>query len=945
MTRAENDYIKFDFSTKYSKEIEWLFEQQNVDGLYPVYFILYSYRHGLGTTDYRAGIDALQDKLYKASLRIFEGDKSQFSHLSGLQKLIESIKKSLFDEAYVYLLDEALRKTNLVSGTQLQPNARIATTIANILKEHGCETVFGAFSGIGIYALACEGMRFTGAEPYAPANLIAEVLCDAYGITDAYFSTANPLEPWTSDKYDAVIGNLPVDVDFANVSRADRYLSGFNAKQNEFIQKLLKRKTARKSAAILIHFRFANERDYDKTRMAICQNGLLEMVIALPENIFREAYTPTYLLILDMAGGHKEAIFMDATASMDRQSSVSSSYWRNRFDLRECVKDTERVQVSYETIANASWSFNPAVYLQNAICREGQELVRLGDIASVSYGHLVKGERFIDYRSLSDDFRQVASGITPTVANEHGHTVEGPCILVSLTKATRKYSQNLVCGICRDYGKYSVDHFLPILQPDPNKILPDYLALALMSDPSFARYFKAIQEHHTADVRPSHLSERMIPVYTDMAKQKKAVMDALGRADMADMTYNIVVAGAGDTLNWYQKTFLKYGCNLLESVDSVEGPEGLEHLLKNRTREDTPASQRIDAVVYVPDIPLSSGNNEEEEEKFSGLDAIIDLSRDYKRDGIPFYASSNDSLDIIRESGFFSPRRLRMLESGHFFMNDANGRPTDALTAAIREELDRTKSPVTRVRARNQAAFEAAEWLDQAYADKNIRAAETISKFLMAAEEGTDMSENLSQLRNVAHRIIEILKECNAVPPLDNGAIPSLLKDGKYRDKKGDKKQYIQHISIMTDSLSSSLVSLINIGNEGTHSSESSTNLGSAMLQILLEFITWFYKKRNQFSSHLTGYWSVDSDSGYEDDWEETSGPAVLEFVNGKPFWSCGDVHLFVERDSNLKAGDIVTVRKRSKDTGKVRKPGVLFFAYPQDANNPNGYTFEKSNP
>lgn len=946
MTRAENDYIKFDFSTKYSKEIEWLFEQQNVDGLYPVFFILYSYRHNLAApldkNAYQAGNDALQDKLYEASLRIFMGDKSQFSHLSGLQKLIESIKKSLFDEAYVYLLDGALRKTNLVSGTQLQPNARIATTIANILKEHGCETVFGAFSGIGIYALACEGMRFTGAEPYAPANLIAEVLCDAYGITDAYFSTANPLEPWTSDKYDAVIGNLPVDVDFANESRADRYLSGFNAKQNEFIQKLLKRKTARKSAAILIHFRFANERDYDKTRMAICQNGLLEMVIALPENIFREAYTPSYLLILDMAGGHNEAIFMDATASMDRQSSVSSSYWRNRFDLRECVKDTERVQVSYETIANASWSFNPAVYLQNAICREGQELVRLGDIASVSYGHMGQGERFIDYRSLSDDFRQVASGITPTVANQHGHTVEGPCILLGLTKATRKYSQNLVCGICRDYGEYSVEFFLPAIKPDSTKVIPDYLALALMSDPSFARYFKAIQEYYTDEIRITHLLERRIPIYTDMVKQKKAVLDALGRADMADITYNIVVAGAGDTLNWYQKTFLKYGCNLLESVDSVEGPEGLEQLLKDRTREDTPASQRIDAVVYVPDIPLSSGDNEEEEKEFSGLDAIIDLSRDYKRDGIPFYASSNDSLDIIRESGFFSPRRLRMLESGHFFMNDENGRPTDALTAAIREELDRTKSPVTRVRARNQAAFEAAEWLDQAYADKNIRAAETISKFLMAAEEGTDMSGNLSQLRNVAHRIIEILKECNAVPPLDNGAIPHLLLDGKYWNKK-DGRNYIQRVSIMSKPLSSSLISLIDIGNEGTHSSESSANLGSAMLQILLEFMTWYYDNHNKFSGHLSGYWTVDSD--YEDDWEETSGPAVLEYINGKPFWSCRDVHLFVGRDSNLKAGDIVTVRKRTEDTGKVRKQGVLFFAYPKDDNNPNGYTFEKFNP
>ena len=947
MTREENAFILEDFLPALKRESKWLFERQKIDGLFPVFFILYSYRHhlplvfdGNSMGGYEPGKDILQDRLYDASLMTFAGDKSQFARLGGILDKLESLDRELFDKVYCFLLDSMLCRTDLVEGTQLQPNSRISQTVANILREHGCQTVYGAFSGIGIFALACEGMKYTGAEPYAPANLIAEVLCEAFKIKGAEFSYSNPLDEWPRKKYDAVIGNLPVDADFFNIYRADHFLHHFNVVQNSFINKLLDKGTAKKTAALLVHFEFANYSEYDQTRKRICEGGMLETVIALPEDIFRDALVPTYLVILDMEGGHTEAEFLDATGSTDRQLVFSYTYMLNRFDLRECVKDNERVKVSYETIQRASWSFNPAVYLQNAVCREGQELVRLGDLVSVSAGKMVEGERFIPYDALSDSFSRVAAGITPSApTGRQGQIVEGPSVMVALSSSTRQYDQDILCGICREYDRYSAEFFLCVLKPDTEKILPDYLALALLTDPSFAKYFKSIQEYYTDNIRSSHILERRIPIYTDLAMQKAAVMDALGRADMAEVSYNIVLAGAGDNLAWYRSALSKYGCTLLACVDTVEGADGLEHLLAELSRENTPVSKKADAVVIVSDIAL---NGKKDEEPFAGLDAVLDLSLVYGKSGLKFFVSSKCSLDEIRETGKISSRRLKPVESGHFFMTDEKGRPTVALAASVREELDRAMSPESRIRTRHHAAFEAAQWLDETYALRDIRATETLSEFLMAAEEGIDTSRNLSDLRNIAHRIIEILKDCRAVPSIDNGAIPHLLYDKKYENVK-DGKTYIQDVPIMRRSLSSSLISLIDIGNEGTHTFRTSANLGSAMLQTLLEFVTWFYDKRDEFSAVLTNYWHIDSE--YERNWEETSAPAKRQWVAGKEYWTSGDVHLFVPYGTDIQEGDIVTVRERKEDTGRFKPEGVKYFAYPKDFNNqnPDGYTIDRS--
>ena len=933
----------FNFLLELGNYVKGLFERRQIDGLFPVFFIFYSYRHDLplsfskDSMEFERGKDTLQDKLYDAALLAFGGDSKQFARLMNVQIWIASKDRTFFQKVYPLLIDSLLCQTDLVAGTQMQPNSRIAFTVASILKEHGCETVFGAYSGIGIYALACAGMKYIGAEPYAPANLIAEVLCDAFGVEKPELYHENPLDQWPNCEYDAVIGNLPTDADFFNEYKADHCLHEYNERQNEFIQKLLKEKTARKTAALLIHFEFANYPNYDDTRKYICERGMLEAVIALPENIFRDARVPTYLLILDMKGGRSEVEFLDATQSKIREPGYQHAYRDNLYDMRQAVQEEEWVRVSYDQIAEASWSFNPAVYIQNAIASEGQELIRLGDLVRIPNGKKSIDLPLIEYGALSDNFSQIVAGITPTTSDFDFFLecllVEGPAVLVAMSAGTRREGKKLVYGICRENGSYEVVHCTSILQPDPEKISPEYLVLALMSDPSFAVYYQSIQEYYVDIVRDSHLLERRIPIFVDMATQRKAVMEALGREDMAKIRYNLVIAGSGRQLDQYRNGFARYRCDVLANVETVEGPNGLLRIVEEVTGSRVPVSRRADAVVFISDIRL----NEKDSEPFSGLDAILDLRLVHPE--LKLFVSSRHSLDTIREAGIISSRRLSPLADGHFFMTDKNGDPDASLFVSVRNELDRDLSPGARIRSRHQAVFEAAEWLDEAYPEKDIHAAAVISEFLMAAEEGVDSGSNLSTLRNVAHRIIEILKDCGAVPPIDNGAIPHLLYDGRYLNNK-DHRWYFQNVSIMKKSLSSALISLIDIGNEGTHSFRTSANLGSAMLQTLLEFVTWIYEKHEEFSTKLTTYWQVESEE--EVNWEETSGPAELKYTEGGiSRWVCGDTCLYVPAPGfDIHEGDPVIVRARKTYRGKPI-PGVAYMAYPRDKKNPNGYIID----
>lgn len=950
ISKEDREYLFDEFEHKFIKKIDWLFERENIDGVFPILLVMYSYKKRLGidfTQDgiegYERGKDDILDGLYDASSAFFGGDETGFRRLVDINDCLHSITKKMFDWYYPFLVDKVLSRPGTLSsgpldGNALMPNMRIARTIANVLKEHGCESVYTLFSGIGVYSRAFKGLQFTGAEPYAPAILISRVLNDAHHIRSSKYLNVNPLDSWPRKGYDAIVSNIPVDVDFFEERRFHMFSKKYDEMQVAFFRKVLDKGKAKKVVAGLISFDVANYGEYDNIRKEICDRGLLESVMALPEEIFGNA-AKTYIVVLDMAGGRDSATFMDATQSLRRQLSLYSDY-----DVRDSVKDGEKTTVAYSVMEKANWSFNPAVYIQNAECTEGLELVRLGDLVSIPKGR-VKGRRTVSKAFFSERFAKVALGTTPVdVSNNYDEIpIEGPSLMMALTAGTRSSDLKLHCAICKDTGQYATESFVSVLQPDPNKISLEYLALALMNDKSFTDYYKKIQAYYVDGVRSSHLLERRIPILTDLAAQKKAASAAIGHADMVDTLYNVLLAGSGKSVSKMKNTLSKFGCCVLKTAEHVEGNGGVEDLLESSRKAGVPVSKRIDAVVFNADIALGSGNDDQ---PYLGLDAMIDLQLVYGKE-IPFYAFSTGGIEDIREAGIISGRRLKYFEKGHLFKNEEGDLPT-LLVSSLREELESFTSIDTKIRSQYREAFEAAEWLDAAYPESDIHSVEVISDFLLATTRpGEDTTRKISDMRIVAHRIIEILRKCRAVPTeLDNGAVPKLLYYNKFKnDAKG--VIYVQRVEIMPKTLSASLISLVDIGNEGAHTFSSRPNLAMSMAQILMEFIQWFYAKRDTFSGELSGYWTDGND--YETHWDEIVGIAKCKLIGGENIWFCNDIHLFVHRSkkkrTNIREGDRIVIRKRQKQTkDELIREGLNWIAYPKDnGQNTDGYTIEYS--
>lgn len=903
-------------------ETDWLFEMENSGGVFPALYLFYSYKKGLKNWLDDKEIsnndaDNLQYRLFRATDGFFGGDIARLEKLTKMYEKMKALGLNRFGLEYVPLIEELLCRTPLVGGTAQLPDQRIATTIFNILKERGCKSVMTAYSGAGSFVTESKGISYKGVEPYNPHNLIAEVLADAYGIESYSFSNLDPVRHLPRETYDAVIGNMPVDADFFNETRADHLLPNYIDRQFQFLNKLLRYPYATKIAAILVHFQLAHNQEYDYLRKTICEQGLLDTVIALPESIFALATVPTYIIILDMAGGRNQATFIDATNS---PKSISHTISANRIDLRD---GSRAVSVSYSQIDKTKWAFNPFIYIQDAVAKDGQELVRLGDIASFTKGNF-NAELYLDPNSFSDKKQNVLKGLTPTVSSNpwdrDGRIVEGPSILLSLSSGKRRQEQNLLYGVCKERDIFRTAFYVSVLKPNPNKIIPEYLALALMDDPSFSLYYKNIQEYYTDPIRGCHLLERLVPIFTDLAEQRKNVEMSRDRAVMEDAQYNIILAGLGERVKPFSRVLSDFKCNVQETSNRVEGPDGLEAILENATKERVSLTRHVDAVIFTTDIAYS-GNAEEQ--PLSGMDAVIDLQHKYDSRGIVFYAISRNGLEELEK--VFFPRRLKYFKEGHFFqIGDENG--TAALVQALRQELDTLHSDSAQIRTKYRDVMVAADWIDANFEGNEV--SEVLSDFLIAKEFGKDSLRKLSTLRTVAHNLIDILKKWNIVPDaidLDQGAIPHLIYDQKYETKLAT--YYYWDDTVMPKSHSAALIALIEIGNEGTHTFNTNPQLGATMLNTLMAFILWLYNGRDSLPQRKTPWYKESLNERIQIDDLPMTGTVKQVTVKGKRIWVCGNVHLQEPADGDIREGDTVIITRVKPET-KFNTPEINALAF-----------------
>ena len=232
----------------------------------------------------------------------------------------------------------------------------------------------------------------------------------------------------------------------------------------------------------------------------------------------------------------------------------------------------------------------------------------------------------------------------------------------------------------------------------------------------------------------------------------------------------------------------------------------------------------------------------------------------------------------------------------------------------MRDDLDSSNAAQAKIRNKYKNIFEAADALDRKY--PNIGISKAILRYVLAGcniEDVENTAGPCGSFRKVCHELLKLFISKGLIPDTSTfidhpGTIPSLLESGSYYDGQGTKRTHVIYKPFMSNYLSKALEYFCKVTNEGVHGSQDSSRLGTAALNILMEFILWFYE--NDILNN-----NLDIDPG-QSNWQDVT--ELMRSLKGKEYIvKCkqkGDNSYFYA--DNIRFGD---EQKKLKEGARIK--------------------------
>jgi hypothetical protein len=447
------------------------------------------------------------------------------------------------------------------------------------------------------------------------------------------------------------------------------------------------------------------------------------------------------------------------------------------------------------------------------------------------------------------------------------------------------------------------------LIPDTQKILPQYLAYALLTDKSFSRYIKHVLEYYAEvdGIRPAYLLNRKIPIYKNITRQAEVIRPFIKQEELSSR-HNVILALSDERAmtNTYMSVLAEKNIRVLGIASSVVQ---LQSLLNRYASSTISAQDKVDAVIVDADIKW--GHNEKEAE----YDGLIELSYICNESNIPFYLISKEESDQI-------PVHRRILS---YFTEDNNRRffldgmdNFKKLLESMQHELEASVSDDSLLRNKYGEFYTAAEWLDSQRPGMNF--ALNVTKELKADINSSqeEMDKTVNNIRILAQDIIEWLQDVNLAPAkLDPGAVAIMLRDKVHGD-------YIYPKGIMDDGLASMIATLYKIGNDGSHKFLFTDLYRRTAVLSLMALVQWTYNNKDMFTKQHEGYYITKSAIEVQ----EFEDIVQVDNSRGEAYYYTRNVHLGVGKIINIQAGDRVRVSGYVYDTKNRRDDlGVIYYS------------------
>ena len=871
-----------------------------------ILFVLYCVKKNIPMTfvgSVLAEEQGIADPLYHRLRNAATGGRNDHQfviYLLDMYKAFSGSAKTIINATYAKLLKYVVMGYGKMNETVVFPQTPLLTTVANIVSDYGCKSVHLFNDNLGALSwFLDDDIKVYAHNDSEYHNIIRDMLHDALGFDMDIISHTE------TSKTDALVSFTGVDFYFAqgdsydktHVSKSNLQLASLRSFVNNDHADIL---------VFLLHHRVANNYEYIDLRKKICEDGILDMVITLPNKIFTDAKVATSLVVINKKKQDDKVTFIAADSVFKDYASKIAD-----IDIRKAVSTEEKIEVSFAEMAEYEWAFNAHLYIQDAVCQEGQELVPLKDLVEFKSGYNCdpKGDESISDRSCSDNVVDALCNCKYYKPKPWAgyHEVSGPAVIFNVDRdfkmrATVYTSTQTRLAYMSCYS----------LVPDTNKILPQYLAYVILTDKSFERYIKHVLEYY-ADVdgiRHAYLLNRKIPIYRDILKQQEVVRPFI-KEEHASTRHNVILAFSDDRAmnNDYMSILAEKNIRVLGTASTIAQ---MNFLLNKYASETASSNDKVDAVLIDADIKCGL---QAEEGKYDGL---IELSFICDRYKLPFYLISPGEVSKLpvprRCLSYFTESNTKR----HFTTGLNSFRE---LIEAMCNELESEVSDDSLLRNKYPEFFEAADWLDGQRPGKNF--ATNITAALKQDMNLTqdEMNKSVNELRILAEDLFKWLQEVNLAPKgLTPGGVAILLRDKICGDYKYTDE------SIMDRALASMLATLYDIGNDGSHKFLFTDLFKRTAVLSLMAFVQWVYQNRDLFSRTHNGFYRSKS----QIEVHEFEDVVKCDDSRGELYYYTRDVHLGT-KIQNISAGDKVRVSNYKYESNPRHDLGVIYYSSPDN--------------
>ena len=767
-------------------------------------FVLYLRHRKYSLTFEKNDVIKKSDEWDDLARKLYERIVSPVSVLSmknesELYKQLGFISDNEYEEDYPDAIREIVcRRVDLIDNPIACPPISILESVATVLNQERANSIFHPEAGVGILSYYLPDGAHIFAHTKCPDDaLVARIVADAADVE---------MRVSSSSKNDLLTEGYDTQVCFTRLRDVPYAEFDINGTQDRLVKDALSSPhNIGRLNIILVDQNFCTSigtesEDIRKSLIEGFEGHCLERIIKYPKGTFSDIKETTSLLIIKRIDGKAPC---------------------------NVVFEHDGIQtvVNTKTIAEMNYSFNPDVYLQSVTQLDGQIVVKLKDILDISISGDQNVQSFIlvDGMSFSHSLlRVLGDEDSRSISNRGADTFwlkyRGPVLYLRVNDGielhlvkTDDYSSSRGVGYA--------------LKAKESMISIEYLAYILLNDKGLQRRINGMSDD-SGKFSIADFLNIDIAIYANKNVQHQIVEEAMTTERQASKTHSeygvaLISSQAGDLIDGYGSIFdvSRLSINHKALRMSGSGDDTYRYLYDHFLRQKDCS---INAIL------LDTRTTDYE-----------DVLSDFKE------LTENDIHIYLLYQGDTQSLGLRNREKEYFIGGNRVFEVTDSdihrLCNKVRDDLDKENSPITRIRNQYKNVFDAADAIDKKY---NLTITEDISGFILdgCKIEDNPASGSCGPFRLIGHDLINVMKAKRIVPLLDPGAIPHLLADKYYYDTSTGKRYY-QYEPIMPRYLADALCYFISATNSGVHGSQDSSLIGRSALNILMEFILWFYKE------------------------------------------------------------------------------------------------------